>query len=120
MCTHENNPIQIKGIVDVTNFNAMSPNDPLGYMCSCVITIFENGQLEICSDDGEKNILESFSVFNIVRMNNYINSYDPRHTAVVSLTTESKDLTITFPTEESKNEFWSALTTTYDTIKACK
>ena len=35
-----------EGIIDVTNFEAMSPDDSLGYMCGCNISIFQDGMIE--------------------------------------------------------------------------
>lgn len=109
-----------KGIIDVTNFDDMSLDDSLGYMCSCDIIVFQNGIIEIYKDDSIEDLLESFSLFNIVMANNNINNYDPSHTAEVCLMTESKDLRISFQTEEIKKEFWNALTTAYDNLKSCK
>lgn len=109
-----------KGVIDVTNFDAMSPDDSLGYMCGCDISVLQDGQIEILSDDDAKDLLESFSVSNIVRANNDINHYDPNHITEVSVMTESKALRITFQTKESKNEFWNALTATRDNVKESK
>lgn len=109
-----------KGIIDVTNFDAMSPSDPLGYMCGCDISVFVNGQIQIFTEDKTKDLLESFSVLDIVRANNNINNFDPNHITDVSLTTKSKALQITFQTKESKDEFWNTLTTTYDNLKERK
>lgn len=106
-----------KGVVDVTNFDAKSPDDSLGYMCSCDITVLKSGQIEIYSDDIAKGLLESFSVSNIVAANNNINNYNPNHIAEVSLMTDSKDLRITFQTQESKKEFWRVLSTAKDNLK---
>ena len=109
-----------KGIIDVTNFDAMSPDDSLGYMCGCDVSVFMNGQIEIYTDDKTKDLLESFSISDIVRANNNINNYDPNHIAEVSLITENKDLRISFQAKESKDEFWDALTTAYDKLKERK
>ena len=109
-----------KGIIDVTNFDAMSPDDSLGYMCGCDVSVFMNGQIEIYTDDKTKDLLESFSILDIVRANNNINNYDPNHIAEVSLITENKDLRISFQAKESKDEFWDALTTAYDKLKERK
>ena len=64
--------------------------------------------------------MERLSVFDIVRASNNINNYDPNHITEVSLTTENKDLRISFQAKESKDEFWDALTTTYDNLKVSK
>lgn len=114
----KNDPIfHEKGIIDVTNLDAMSPDDSLGYMCDCDITIFQNGKIEICAVDNVTDLLESFSVLDIVRTSNNINNYDPTHVTEVSVITETKDIRISFQTKESKIEFWNALTTTYDNHK---
>ncbi len=109
-----------KGIIDVTNFDAMSPDDSLGYMCGCDVSVFMNGQIEIYTDDETKDLLESFPVLDIIRANDNINNYDPNHITDVSLTTENKNFQISFQTKESKDEFWNALTTTYDNLKESK
>ena len=109
-----------KGIIDATNFAAMSPDDSLGYMCGCDVSVFMNGQIEIYTDDETKDLLESFPVLDIIRANDNINNYDPNHITDVSLTTENKNFQISFQTKESKDEFWNALTTTYDNLKESK
>ena len=105
-----------EGIIGVDNFGAMSPDESLGYMCSCNISVLQNGQIEIRSVDEVKDLLESFSVLDIVSANNNINNYDPAYIMDVALKTASKGLRITFQTKESKMEFWDAFTTTYDSI----
>lgn len=102
-----------RGIVNVTNFDVNSPDDPLGYLCSCDISVLKSGQIEIHSDDAAQALLESFSVSNIVGASNNINNYDPNHITDVSLITNSKDLRITFQTQESKNEFWRVFSALY-------
>ncbi|MBQ8504170.1 MAG: hypothetical protein IJ491_07825 [Clostridia bacterium] len=115
--TKNNSVFQGKGFIDVTNFDAMSPDDSLGYACVCDIVVFQNGLIEIFSDNNERNLLESFSVLNIVTANNNINNYAPETMMGVSVITENKGLRIFFQTKESKIEFWNALTTTYDNLK---
>lgn len=107
-----------KGVmIDVTNFDATSPDDSLGYMCGGDIYVFRNGLIQIYADDKENDLLESLSVFNLVRASNQINNFDPKHTTEISMITESKDLRIIFQTKERKMDFWNALTATYDRLK---
>ncbi|MGN0539024.1 MAG: hypothetical protein ACI4KI_04140 [Candidatus Fimenecus sp.] len=106
-----------EGILDVTNSNAMSSDDSLGYMCGCDISVSQNGKIEIFSLENVKELLECFSVLDIVRASNNINNYDSTYVTEVLLITENKDLRISFQTKESKIEFWNALTTTYDNLK---
>lgn len=106
-----------EGIIDVTNFEAMSPDDSLGYMCGCNISIFQDGMIEICSADNEQDILERFSALNIIKANNNINNFDPQYAMGVSVLLENKDLRIFFQTKENKMDFWNALATTYDNLK---
>lgn len=103
-------------IIDVTNFSAASPDEPLGYFCSCDISVFSNGQIEIRADDTTKKLLECFSVLDLVRANNNVNNFDPSYATMVSLTTNSKNIGITLQTNDSKVNFWNALTTTYDKL----
>ncbi len=105
-----------KGIIDVTNFDVMSPDDDLGYMCGCDIFVFQNGIIEIFSDDNEKELLERFSVSDVVRASNNINNYDPDYAMDVSMITKKKELRISFQSKESKNRFWNVITTIYDKI----
>lgn len=106
-----------EGIIDVTNFDAMSPDDSLGYMSAGAVSVFENGQIEMRSVDNTKDLLESFSVLHILHASNNINNYDPEHAMEVALTTENKALQIAFHAKEDKAGFWEALTSTYNKLK---
>ena len=106
-----------EGIIDVTNFDAMSPDDSLGYMSAGTVFIFENGQIEIRTVDNTKDLLESFSVLHILHASNNINNYDPEHAMKVAFTTENKALQIAFHTKEDKAGFWEALTSIYNHLK---
>ena len=103
-------------IIDVTNFSTTSPTEPLGYFCSCDISVFANGQIEIRADDGAKELLERFSVLDITSASNNVNNYDPSYATMVSVTTNAKNLRVTFQSKDPKEKFWNALTTTYDKL----
>ena len=96
-----------EGIIDVTSFDTISPEDSLGYMCGCDISVFQSGKIEIRSIDNAKDLLESFSAMDIVRTSDNINNYDPAHDMAVI--TENKTLRLSFQTKESKIELCNAL-----------
>ena len=98
-----------KGIIDVTNFAAMTPDDPLGYMCGCNIAVLQNGQIEIRSDDSENELLESFSGADIVCVRESENHQDPMVRTDVSVMIEEKNLKISFQSQETQKEFCMAL-----------
>ena len=98
-----------EGIVDVTIFDAISPEDSLGYMCDCDISVFQSGKIEIRSLDNEKDLLESFSVMDIVSVSDNINNYDPAHDTEIAVITENKALRIAFHNKESKIELCNVL-----------
>lgn len=121
---HKNKALETKepifcaeGIIDVTNFDAMSPDDSLGYMSAGIVSIFENGQIEMRTVDKTKDLLESISISHILHASNNINNYDPEHAMEVALTTENKALQIAFHTKEDKAEFWETLTSTFNKLK---
>jgi len=103
-----------KCIMDVTNFNANASGDSLGYLCNCIVSVYSNGLIRVCSVDNENNVLESISVLEIIRANDNINNYDPDYLAVVSVITEKKGFRFSFESVDVKNSFWNALTSTYD------
>lgn len=98
-----------EGIIDVTIFDAISPEDSLGYMCGCDISVFQSGKIEMRSLDNAEDLLESFSAMDIVRVSDNINNYDPAHDTEIAVITENKDLRITFHNKESKIEFCNVL-----------
>ena len=98
-----------EGIIDVTSFDTISPEDSLGFMCGCDISVFQSGKIEIRSIDNAKDLLESFSAMDIVRTSDNINNYDPAHDMEIAVITENKTLRISFQTKESKIEFCNAL-----------
>ena len=108
---------QENGVIDVTNFNALTPEDSLGYMCGCEIQLYINGQLQINSCDEKRETLESFSILSIIKARNNIKYYDPMFSNTVSIITEEKRFDISFQSIEEKNSFWKSLTTVYDSLK---
>ena len=102
---------QGKGVIDVTNFSAMSPDDSLGYMCGCDISVFQNGQVLIYSDDKKKELLENCSVVDIISSNNNVGNFHPDYITTITILTRTKKLQISFYNQEKKNEFWNALIT---------
>ena len=38
-------------ILDVTNFEAMSPDEPVGYLCSCSVSVFPDGRIMFHEND---------------------------------------------------------------------
>ncbi len=104
------------GILDVTNFDIMTPDEPIGYVSSCTVSVFQSGLIEIRAVDKNQSVLESFNISDIWRASNNINNYDPRHITEVSMITDTKDYRISFHSMEVKGAFWSALTTTYDKL----
>ena len=104
------------GILDVTYFDVMTPDEPIGYASSCTVAVFQNGLIEIHAVDKDQCVLESFKISDIWRANNKIYNYDPRHITEVSMITEKRDYRISFFSMEVKDAFWSALTTIYDKL----
>ena len=98
-----------EGIIDVTRFDAISPEDPLGYLCGCDISVYQSGKIDIRSIDNAKDLLESFSAKDIIRVSYNINNYDPAHDTEIAVITENKALRITFYNKESKIEFCNVL-----------
>lgn len=100
-----------KGIIDVTDFAAMSPEDSLGYMCGCTIIVSSDGTIRVCEHEDENVILETIAVENIIRFNDNINSYDPSRLTEVSLMTKDHGFHLSFESVKVKKRF-------ADTLKA--
>lgn len=99
---------QGKGIINVTNHVMKSFSDA-GYMCSCDVMIYRDGQIELIEDDGPRELLERLSVQQIISANDHMNSYDPVYTQDVLLVTEEKTLHMSFYNEDAKKKFWDAI-----------
>lgn len=99
---------QGKGIINVTNHVMKSFSDA-GYMCSCDVLIYRDGQIELIEDDGSRELLERLSVQQIISANDHMNSYDPIYTRDVLLVTEEKTLHMSFYNEDAKKKFWDAI-----------
>lgn len=97
-----------KGIINVTNHVMRSLSDA-GYMCSCDVLIYHNGQIELIEDDGEREVLERFSVGQIISANDHMNGYDPLYERDVLLVTQEKSLHMSFYRDEAKRAFWEAV-----------
>ena len=104
------------GFLDVTYFEIMTPDEPIGYARNCTVAVFQSGLIEMRAIDKDQSVLESFNISDILMASNNINNCDPRHINEVSLITHTRDYRITFHSLEEKRAFWSALTTTYNKL----
>ena len=100
---------QGRGLVDVTNFGATSPKEPLGYMCGGIVSVFSDGRIEIRSDDEHGKALEAFCVSDVLQTNSNIGNFDPAFITAVSLMTEEMKIRITFRDAEEKSKYVQAL-----------
>lgn len=98
-----------KGIIDVTNFGAMSPEDSLGYMCSCIIIVSSDGTIRVCEYEDENVIMETIVLKNVIRFCDNINNYDPSHRTKVSIMTEDHDFRLSFESVQVKERFVDTL-----------
>lgn len=98
---------QGRGIVDVTNFVMKSFSDA-GYMCSCDVLIYCDGRIELVEDVNEREILECFSVQQIISANDQVGGFNPAYTQDVVLVTNEKSLRMSFYNEADKKKFWNA------------
>lgn len=97
------------GIINVTNFSAMSIEDSLGYVCSCVISVLSNGIIEVHSCEKESKILETISVSGIHIFSNNVNNYDPMYATEVLLTTDDYEFLFSFESVEIKRNFANSI-----------
>jgi hypothetical protein len=110
---------QKRGMIDVTNFGAKTPDEPLGYMGTGIVQLFSDGHFVIHSEI-DHSPMEEFNLNDLIKGNDHINNYDPRYETQVSLMTREKDIRIDFQTVEEKKEFWAILTSVYDRINVQK
>ena len=103
--------------VDVTYFDERETEDTVGYFCGANIRLSPDGHLVLYSL-AEKRVLEDISITDIIKGSNNINNYDPDYINVVSLTTEKIGIRISLKNGAAKRDFWNALTSTYDDIRA--
>ena len=97
------------GVIDVTNFNTASENDEIGYLCGGIVAVYSDGRIIIhdANDGGE--LLESFHVNDLIRINSNINSFDPDHITEIALMTQDESIRISFNNTEEKQSFSKAL-----------
>ena len=107
---------QERGIIDVTNYDAKTPEDPLGYMSSGIVQVSPDGKIIIYSES-DGSLLENISLADIILGNDNINHYDPEFQTAVSLITKNKGIRIHFDTIELKREFWDSITAVYGNLK---
>ena len=98
-----------KGVIDVTNFEAMSPEDSLGYMCGCIIIVSSDGTIRVCEYEDENVIMETIVLKNVIRFCDNINNYDPSHLTEVSIMTEDHDFRLSFESVQVKERFVDTL-----------
>ena len=106
---------QNRGIIDVTNFDAMTPDDPLGYARSGVIQLYSDGNLIIYSAVGAE-LLENINLTDVILGSDNLNNYDSMYITSISLMTREKNIRIDFRTIDIKKEFWDYCTTIYDNL----
>ncbi|MBQ8201553.1 MAG: hypothetical protein IJZ74_07290 [Clostridia bacterium] len=107
-----------KGIIDVTNFEIASFDEPIGYLCGCDVYAFRNGQIKIFADGDPDDLLESLSVAEMIRVNGSVGDDDPEHMREVSVVTESKNLRVSFFDDRDKAGFWHAVAVLYDQLRS--
>ena len=103
------------GTIDVTYFDAMTPDDFIGYLSGGSVQVFSDGDLIIYSED-EKSILENINLTDLIKGSNNINNFDPKSRTAVSLMTKEKDIRISFQSIEIKLEFWNTISKVYDNL----
>ncbi len=107
---------QNKGIIDVTNFDVMTPDDPLGYACSAIIQLYSDGNLIIYSEV-ETKLVENINLTDVIHGSDNISNSDPMHKTEVSLMTTEKQIRIHYKSIDIKREFWDSCTAIYDNLK---
>ncbi len=88
-------------ITDVTNFEANSPTDSLGYLSSANISVFSDGMISLVADNEE----EYFSIFSIVQYNDNVGNFDPLHVTEVKFILKDKCIVVTFNDKATKKTF---------------
>ena len=110
---------QSRGILHVTNFEAETPDDPLGYLCGGRVQLFSDGDLILASEEDDR-ILETIHLADVITGSDTIRDYDPAFQTMASLMTMEKHIRIEFQSVEMKREFWNAVTAVYGSLKTAE
>ena len=111
--TDNSDPVfQEKVFIDVTFFDVVRPDDPLGYACSGTISILSDASIII--SDMHDQVMEKLHVSDIVYGSNNINNYDPNRCTEIAIMTSEKDIRLIFEDKEMKLKCWDTFCMMYE------
>lgn len=94
-------------MADVTNFDAESPEDDFGYVCSVKAVVYSDGIMVLQEADGK--ILEHFDIKTRVLFHDAVNNFSPSCKNAVRLILDDKAVMLTFREQESKMRFLNCM-----------